>query len=1782
MKNTRIYSHALGLLLITGISLLALTALTANAAPDDSWETALRPADIDVAGCRVERAGKVLPVAARDVLAALGLAPGGGWPAGERSRSKETVEIVYTLKFTRPISMGAIMVREARAIEARVAGKWQKLPQNVKTGGAVRMATLPIEFQADALRFRQDYRGWSPLGLSAIRVYRKRLVNMAPAALANAKSEYTAYHQFSAPTHYAAARIPAASGSWINVGLERGQAKITSPPISDVAPTWFMLSWKRPQALSGLHIDSNITELELYEFIGPAGLNPAAATQKEWRKIRGWQEEGPFSGSKAVLGGNWIDQQGWGTFKHKGPIERTVRFEEPVTTRGLKLVILGVESQSHRHTDQVAQIDAMHAYADLGQADVPDFSHDAALPPYTIGYKLDEPGTMTVVVDAPDGTRVRNLVAREWQEAGDQGADWDLKDMSGAVVAPGTYKWKGITGPVPLLTYEITAYPNVRNFHPENTPWRNGHSGTGGWLADHTAPRCVASFGDRVFLGAPVCESGESLIECDPSGKRVWGHGNFAAFTGPSLLAANSHTVYVGTPVKRIPYTTQWREIIFKVDRETRHAKEFINVQSTHERRRGMVGLTASEDHLYVAIRARSEWLVNACGASDVDILNCLPRYPEQKKSNQQFVPDPRNEFLRLLRLIGTPPGQRGSLNRLESSDMPTRRQHILVAFKRPVPVGSLVFPFPRGDYTLTFSVAKESAPYPPDVEKDEQWQPFYEAAAPGRTGIASADKSWTVVPGPADCRTRALRITFDRAVDELDDIAGGDLLGEHAPWKGQIDGLKILRRRYENLFPTAEVRVNSGTITEPAYGTWDAQRTEPLTEDNPAIYALEWKKAQEVRGLAIMELDGNDTRIDVFEGDGPIDIEGKDGWREVAQYEQQRRYYYQPDPNRNGEAIYMDGYVDFGETIRTRAIRLRILSQWTVRKEGRAGLYGIREDRGGMEMNPSRCHVYGVAPLKSLGGDVPVDPMLAERLEVYDARSGKLLNEFPFKAGGKLALAPNGDVYGVSEKKIVKIDLTKGRHELFTDDPVSPDGLAVDRNGTLYVFDRGKGRRNIRVYGTDGTYERSIGKPGGIQMGPWDPERIGLNERTPVDLAIDGRDQLWVVASHSNPKRQSVWTLAGNHLRDHLGNTRYGGGGVLNPWNKRQLFYSAENATLEFELDWETGRTRLKSVPWLGDAPGGELPVQIGDRLYLCTRPRFGIQGCGVVYLYENDRMRPVAALGQATFYPPLRTPQIEQSLGGRALAEMDFVWSDRNGDQAPQVDEVQFNESRFRGVSWFDRELGVQAGKYRFEVSEILENGAPVYTCRQLPNAPANDPGVKLNNKHIMFFQGHSSRGAPAAVSYTPKGRETWRYATEGYGVQAISKAGPWAPAQVVSEFDIIGFDRAHAGDLGDFFVTNSNIGRWNLWTADGLLAGEVMRDRRDPQLLAWSMPECKGGMELPGLTPGSEHFHGYACRIHEDNKYYLVAGHNHISVLEIHGLDRYKRLGGEITVTPEDVRRAQQWERDQQARKVYARAPVYHCYPAKGIVVNADLQDWQGVPALAAEGATFRMAHSPTMLYLSCDTRGLGPFKNRGNDWRRMFKTGAAFDLQMAVVPDADRQQEELIKGDFRLLMTEFQGKPLSVIYQPVAPDAPESEAWETHTLVWRTAFDRVAKLPQVRIAYALKKDGGYVIEAAIPLDAIGLTVHDDLRLPFDWGILATSAGGTEVLKRLYWANKATAILSDEAAEAQITPKLWGHVIFHEKRQNRFGTPGMDLLELDTSGEMTDEDVLDLLED
>ena len=330
-------------------------------------------------------------------------------------------------------------------------------------------------------------------------------------------------------------------------------------------------------------------------------------------------------------------------------------------------------------------------------------------------------------------------------------------------------------------------------------------------------------------------------------------------------------------------------------------------------------------------------------------------------------------------------------------------------------------------------------------------------------------------------------------------------------------------------------------------------------------------------------------------------------------------------------------------------------------------------------------------------------------------------------------------------------------------------------------------------------------------------------------------------------------------------------------------------------------------------------------------------------------------------------------------------------------------------------------------------------------------------------------------------------------------------------------------------------------------------------------WSMREHRRGLRLDDVTAGQEHFSGYFCRTFEDDRYYAVAGHNHASVVEVLGIDQFRRLGGKLDVSGDDVRKAQEWQHQnarRQARRAVKVVDVYRRLDA--IKVDGGLSDWQGVAATPLMtddyrqvhgipyDAQFRITFDAAMLYLAYEVRGLGPLKNTGTQWDRLFKTGASVDLQMGIDPGANPDRRKPVAGDFRLLLTWMDREPVAVLYRPVAPGAAADETWEVVSPVWRLAFDQVKRLREVRMA---RSGGGnrYVVEAGVPLQTLGLKVEAHTRVKLDWGVLATDAEGTVVLSRTYWANQATAILSDAPSEAALHPDLWGYARFFDRTRH-----------------------------
>jgi hypothetical protein len=1511
--------------------------------------------------------------------------------------------------------------------------------------------------------------------------------------------------------------------AWQNVGRDPANAVAeTFPrvPVNEAYPSWFILVWPEPIALSALRLESNADAVKFYAFKGGSGENPALASDGQWERLQ--VEEQRRNGTD------------------RDSLIREVVLPAGVKTRALKVRILEVRPRNH----PVARISE---FAVFGARPTKAFEDVSLIPPVAVGCDYPSSGDTAVVVEDSSGRRIRNLFAQLERKEGHLDEPWDLKDEEGGYVAPGKYRIRFTVGPKPELIYQMTPYPNVENHSPESTPWVRGPKD--GWLANHDNHKSACVVGDRLYISAGATEGGHALIECDLDGRKAWGTG-FGAdrlFTdGTSLFLLSGGGVRRMNPADR--------KIV-----------DAVKLDQGPTRKGQVVGLAAREGRIYAAYHGRMPRLDGAARGDLVDLAACLPKLQASvKRSDNYGIPlSPQRDFMSFFRLQGDfVAGDARNTLHIESTKGRGPRQHVVLAFREPVPLGSLVFPRPAsGDLAFSASALKPDAPFPPNPRREADWQP-----------VALPDlAAWNCVPLPERLLTRAVRLTFskpdaDLLGDEPDDDgpslnAAADLeAGEQDAadagdeWFGRLEGMRLLRARFENVAPTARVRVSSGDY-DPATGEWDAKRSTPLSEANPGVFLLEWDAPQTLAGLALKEVDGEITKVDVFTGDGTPELSGTNGWKTVGEYRQKRRSFYQPDAGNNAAALYLDGTVDFGEDIATKAIRLRVVKQWG---ESPDQPQGVRQDRGGRNIEPARCRIYGVAALHPLGGDAPLDPLAYRRLVVFDGSNGKQLAEMPSAVTGNIAFRPtDGVLFGFVGKKLMRLGDGTSTPEDFIGDielPGPREALAFDPAGTCYVWDHADDRRQIRVYDEKGTFLRSIGKPGRRQGGPYDPAVID----EAWAIAASGRGDLYAVYPHDNPRRTAHFKQDGTFVQDFLGDTTYGGGGTLDPYDPSRLYYG----DLRFHLDWETGKTRLDSVmsakgreeasPYGLDVRTHPEAIMVEGRRYLVSLPPKGHlydSPFQVVCTYDEaaKRLRLAAAVGDAGAFPYLARPAFFEATAGKPLGNFSFIWADRNGDGEVQPAETVLTPKTGKDevrVGRADAKLGFWSGAARYEVKEFLPDGTPVYERRAMPFAAHYS---MPDGNHFRFGHLHGGeRGDGINEVVDSQGRRLWFYRAH-QGMDGLN-VPPWQPGRVDLQFGIAGFGKVK-GDLGDIFVIAANNGQWNLWTADGLLAGHLTLHTGDPRLKGWPAEHARG-TRMENITAGQEHFRSFFTQA-ADGRFYVVIGGMWISVMEVQGLDRIRRGTAELTVTPEMLQKTREWETKLRSRATFSRVPVQEVgRGAPSLDGKMGEGEW---PAVTRQGddASFGMMFNDKQLFLGWAVKNRGRLENGGDDFRRSFKTGAAVDVHLGTRPGAAADRKTPEEGDLRILVTRVGGKPATVLYRPVAPGAAAADRWETSTPAGgTTAFDQVKLLDNAKVVVH-DEENSYSVEAAIPLADLGLAAAPagGTVMKMDWGVLTTDDGFVTRSRR-YWANPIASGVSDEPTEARLEPGLWGYA--------RFGAP------------------------
>ncbi len=789
----------------------------------------------------------------------------------------------------------------------------------------------------------------------------------------------------------------------------------------------------------------------------------------------------------------------------------------------------------------------------------------------------------------------------------------------------------------------------------------------------------------------------------------------------------------------------------------------------------------------------------------------------------------------------------------------------------------------------------------------------------------------------------------------------------------------------------------------------------------------------------------------------------------------------------------------------------------------------------------------------------------LEDKVVAVNWRTGERIKEFPLPRPCGIAIANDGQLIVVSDKRIVRLNPKTGEAvPLVTEGLSSPWGVALDRQGNIYVTDCG-GAMCVKVFDGNGKLQRLIGKQGGRPwVGRYDPDGM----LRPSGITVDREGKVWVCEHDNAPRRISVWTSNGKLIADLLGAGHYA---VMGAADERQPQFVNTHATL-FSVDYAAGKWQVLATLIRPQMNGFTFtPDGLTDRDYKFrhVRGQTFLVHCGrggvVIYRLGKDFVaQPVCALGPGGALPlhgfardDLPVPEKQRDEFWRNTHAFAFWWTDFNGDGLVQPDEFALERvDRSWGLywgSWVDDDLTIWSATphgtgaiWRIPVKEWLPNGVPVYPkpSEQTPLMFVMGKGtvhsVMVDGERLFVLEqeGGDAYGkgakwqAISCYSISQPTKRLWAYRRVwlGFGLEApLSK-----PGDVVGAMKFIGKAKLDNGIT--LIGVNGYFGQFNLLADNGLWVASLCKDNRY-------------GPKADETTVWPENFSGFLFRNRDDGKVYLIAGDTDCRIWEVTGLEGIRTMQTEFALTEADRKLAMKAAMMRQGIPAGLPPIRMRKVPAGRIAVNGDLSDWDmsaavTIDAGAGRRAKVALAYDDANLYAAFDVADDSPMLNSGKDFALLFKTGDACDLFLAVDPSADPKRTRPAAGDMRLLFSVMDGQPVCVLYEPVVREGERAMRLFTSP-TGAEAFDRVVLLKEAQVAIKRAKNG-YALEASIPLSVIRFAVKAGATYRGDVGVIYSDAGGSRNVLRACYFNKDTAIINDIPTEARLQPQNWGMIL------------------------------------
>jgi hypothetical protein len=747
----------------------------------------------------------------------------------------------------------------------------------------------------------------------------------------------------------------------------------------------------------------------------------------------------------------------------------------------------------------------------------------------------------------------------------------------------------------------------------------------------------------------------------------------------------------------------------------------------------------------------------------------------------------------------------------------------------------------------------------------------------------------------------------------------------------------------------------------------------------------------------------------------------------------------------------------------------------------------------------------------------------------INDANTGKLIKTIKVNKPKRLSVDENGDIYVISENKVLKINKEGEKKFVIEKNIDQPEGIVIDREGKIYVSNWGN-LHNVSVFDKNGKFLRFIGKKGGRnKIGKY--EKVGM--LYPSGISIDEENRLWVAEKCDYPKRISVWDIKnGKLLNEFFGASGYSTWSYIDIEKPDELYCH----NVIWKIDWENNKFYPYSTIWRATEENMVMepsPGSYAGRFRVITAKNGKQYGwgaseyCNKLYMRKGDIFIPIAGVIRL-IRPPGYSPtgQNYKILWDNPKKYPDgiYFWQDKNNNQKIEEDEViKLKDNETNLFNWFDKELNAWCDSgFILKPVKFEKDGRPVYDLNKKEPIPFKGTNSGFTSLYLSpdekFIYTLNPGSKPGFACYDKNWNLKWAYNEIISWPKAIS-------LPVVTPGRIWGLTMP-LGVADGFTGCASYFGPFHIFTTDGIYAGMLMKDGR-----------------IPGLGPdinACENFTGQLIKI--NGKYLLLNGDQDGRVTEIIGLENVKRLeGGEYFITEDDYKRVK--EEHEKYQQIIAKSQKFEITKGK-----ESLNVSKGITKIIDEGRKFtvKAAYDDENIYFLYEVKTPYELVNSIPDYKIIFKGGNLIDIQIGTDKNADPKRAKPTYGDIRILITRQEGKPVAVIYRPKVKDF-KGKPITLYSPTGSEEFDVIEKFENIKLDYKKTQDGFTAI-VPIPLKLIGLELRNGDEILIDVGYIFGNSNGSAVSLRSYWSNNSFSanVTYDIPTESRLEPKYWGKAI------------------------------------